>query len=117
MGVGQGAAALSDCSALREPEKPDGSVLCGGFRHRRKARKDLFAKACRQASVSEWQTRKTQNLLRATACGFESHRWQIKNGRKSQKIREILPLFLRFPNLGLKNRFLALQMIRVSERM
>ena len=28
----------------------------------------------KQAGVSEWQTRQTQNLLWATTCGFKSHR-------------------------------------------
>ncbi len=39
------------------------------------------------AGVSEWQTRQTQNLLSARACGFESHhrhagspRWQFARG-------------------------------------
>ena len=32
------------------------------------------------AGVSEWQTRKTQNLLRATACGFKSRCRQFNIG-------------------------------------
>ena len=33
----------------------------------------LLSGLCK-AGMSEWQTRQTQNLLPARACGFESHR-------------------------------------------
>ena len=36
--------------------------------------KTCFTKQYTRAGVSEWQTRQTQNLLPARACGFESHR-------------------------------------------
>ena len=39
----------------------------------------IFLLSRRQAGVSEWQTRQTQNLLLATTYGFKSHRRHYKS--------------------------------------
>lgn len=78
------------CGSLNipSPERKAGLPFCQSFLAER-PKKTLYLPVCRN-----WQTRQTQNLLSAMACGFESHHRHHESGSQNLYLSGLGAIFI-----------------------